>query len=288
LKRRYQVARASDDRSFHLSELKACADQGHVQAVLDLGLINEAASNSSCFEFFIEAHSLGHPDGLLFLSRPFLRSHNYEQAIRALLAGAWCGSIRCAQLLIQMLTRMQQVFVDQRCRIAIEESRDYGSLLATYMLGYLLRHGDERYRDEDRGCTLLKEAEATKHFRTDSGRGPFVVVDGVNKPAAGTLAHLESLIDREIVDIRQKEFKPTFETLMAEYRNKPPSASSEDVDAFFDILRQNNPWPERVVRRMAAWLEAGENEPPDEAKLERMKALFTETHEETSKGVDNE
>jgi hypothetical protein len=289
LRQQFILASATQNREARLSELHACSKQGHIQAMLELGRSYAASLDVKCVRYFIDAHNAGHPDGLLYLAQPYLQKRDFAPGIRALLAGAWCGSIRCADLLIQMTTMLQHAFLPSESRLVIEEAVEYGSVHAQYVLGFLLRHGDQSYQDEARGRSLIKTVAETKHFRSDDGRGPFVVVDGVEKPVAGSLSHLEWLIDRELLNIRQLEFDPKFEEFMAERKSQPNRASAkEEFDELFELLCQNNPMSDRMVRRTAAWLEEGKTAPADPKKLEMMKTMFTINEVKSTKGEADE
>ncbi|MGT2456553.1 hypothetical protein ACU4GI_26480 [Cupriavidus basilensis] len=278
LRQRYAAARASSNRAFQADELRACARQGHVQANLDLGTLLDAEGNPDCVDYFVEAHNLGHPESLLCLSKTFFKAGEAGPAMRVLLLGARCGSIRCAQALLLIREKRLHVFELPACIAALDESCGYDSIHAKYLLGFVLCHG-ESCRDEARGRALMREVGAVPHFRADKGKGA-PLVEGSNQYAAGTLAHFEMLIDRELLAIQSQELGPQF---LAEAAKLPVKADEKDRAAFEELLHQFSPVPKRMVRRVADWLADGDNEPVDEAKLERMKALFAEPDEESSK-----
>ncbi|KVP75421.1 hypothetical protein WJ96_06845 [Burkholderia ubonensis] len=272
LRQRYSAALATRDRAIQVEELRACARQGHVQANMDLGRLFDAEGNLECMDFFGEAHNLGHPSSLLELSKTFLKADDAGQAVRVLLLGSFCGSFICVQALLAIRQHRLHRFEAPACLAALEEWCAYGSIHAKYLLGYVLLHGDS-CRDEVRGQALIREAAAVRPFKGgDKGRVP--LVPGGKKFHAGTLSHMEQLIDIELSAIRSKELGPKFVVAAA----KLPGDSSEASRAAFSALLQEfNPAPERMKRRfdkkVANWLEEGADEPVDEAKLERMKAL---------------
>ncbi|QKL60714.1 hypothetical protein HI808_03080 [Ralstonia solanacearum] len=268
LRQRYAHACASSNRAYRVDELRACAAQGHVQANLDLGVLFDAEGNPECVDFFIKAHNLGHPESLLCLSKTFFKAGEAGAAVRVLLLGAWCESIRCAQALLLIREHRLHIFEAPECIAALEESCGYGSMRAKYLLGFVLCHG-ESCRDEARGSALMREAGEVRHPRADKGKGA-PLVEGGNQYAAGTLAHFEKLIDEELLAIRSKELKQKF---LAQVANLPGEGGKETRVAFEKLLHEFNPVPERMVRRVADWMADGDNEPVDEAKLERMKAL---------------
>lgn len=126
------------------------------------------------------------------------------------------------------------------------------------MLGYLLRHGDPSFRDPERARSLLEEAGRVKHYRADDGRAPFVRQDGTSKPAAGTLSHIEYLVDGELLACRIEERDRMFNAFMAERKQRPTRADfNTELAEFMEFLSRTDPAPERVHRRIAAWLESG-------------------------------
>jgi hypothetical protein len=278
LRQRYADASASSNRAYRVDELRACARQGHVQANLDLGLLFDAEGNLACVDYFVEAHNLGHPESLLCLSKTFFKAGDAGAAVRVLLLGAWCGSIRCTQALLLISEHRLHILEAPECLAALDESRIYGSIHGKYFLALALCHG-ESCRDEARGRALMGEAGEARHFRADKGKGA-PLVEGGQQYAAGTLAHIEALIDRELLAIRSEELKPKF---LAEVAKLPINAGEETRTAFGELLHKSNPVPERMVRRLADWMADGHNEPVDEAKLERMKSLFAEPVEDTPK-----
>ncbi|BCF95889.1 hypothetical protein PPGU19_004580 [Paraburkholderia sp. PGU19] len=267
LRQRYEHAHASSDRAYQVDELRVCAHQGHVQANLDLGVLLDAEGNPECVDFFIEAHNLGHPESLLCLSKTLFKAGDAGAAVRVLLLGARCGSIRCAQLLLSIREHRLHIFEAPECLEALNEGCGYGAIQAKYLLGFVLRHG-EHCRDEARGRAVMSEAGAVRHFRADKGKGAPLVKDG-NQFPAGTLAHFEQLIDLELLAIRSDELKPEFLARLASLPDEGEKTRASYGELFHDL----NPVPERMARRVADWLAAGDDEPVDEAKLERMKAL---------------
>lgn len=187
--------------------------------------------------------------------------------MRVLLLGASCGSVRCAEVLLQILEHRPQAFESDRRFAALEASLADGTVHARYILGFVLLHGDSR-RDEARGRALIVEAGAMRHYRGDNGKGAPLVA-GTNQFAAGTLAHFEKLIDLELLAIRSHERMPEF---IAEV-GKISSLDEKGRAALDSALLKFYPVPERLVRRTADWLANAGSEPVDPIKLERMKTL---------------
>lgn len=284
LRLRYTSASASTDHEYKVFELRECARQGHVQASLDLGMLLDAEGNIECVDYFVQAHDLGHSESLLCLSKTFFKTGQTVDAVRVLLLGAWCGSIRCAQLLLVIREHRLHIFEVPECMSALEESRAYGSIHAKFFLGFVLRHSEIR-RDEERGRALMIEASEVRHFRADNGKRTSLI-NGTKQNAAGTLAHFEVLIDRELLAIRTEELKPEF---LAKVVKLPAGAGDETRAAFAELLNEFNPVPGRMTRLVANWLENGQDEPVDQAKLERMQALLEEYDEhQASKGAGHE
>ncbi|KVP39624.1 hypothetical protein [Burkholderia ubonensis] len=272
LRQRYSAAHAAGDRATQVEELRACARQGHVQANMDLGKLFDAEGNPECMDFFGNAHNLGHPTSLLELSKTFLKADDAGQAVRVLLLGAFCGSFICVQALLAILQHRPARFEAPACLAALEEGCAYGSIHAKYLLGCVLIYG-ESCRDELRGQALIREAAAVRPFKAgDKGRVP--LVPGGKKFHAGTLSHMEQLIDIELSAIRSKELGPKFVVAAAQILGDSSEASRA---ALSTLLQEFNPAPERMKRRfdknVANWLEEGANEPVDEVKLARMAAL---------------
>ncbi|MFM0389433.1 hypothetical protein [Paraburkholderia dipogonis] len=272
LRQRYADARASSNRALQVDELHACARQGHVQANMDLGRLLDAERNPECVHFFVEAHNLGHPSSLYELSKTLLKADDAGSAVRVLLLGAFCGSFICVQAMLAIRQHRLHRFEAPACLAALEEACAYGSIHAKYLLGCVLLHG-ESCRDEARGSALIRNAAAVKPFRGgDKGKVPLVA--GGKQFHAGTLSHMEQLIDCELSAIRSKEFGPKF---LAEVGKLPGDSSETTRAAFGALLQQFNPATERMTRRfdkhVGDWVAAGENEPVDEAKLELMAAL---------------
>jgi hypothetical protein len=276
---RYAAACASGDPAYQVAELRACAREGHLQASLDLGMRFDAEGNHECIGCFVEAHNLGHPESLLCLSKTFLKTGNAADAVRVLLLGASSGSIRCAQALLLILERRLQIFEVPECLAALDESRANGSIYAMYLLGFVLCHGGESCRDELRGRALMVEAGGASHSRGDKGKGA-PLVEGGNQYAAGTLAHFKVLIDRELLAINSKQLMPKFLARAAALRIEP---GDEAREAFEKLFNEFDPVPKRLNCRVFGWLANGDTAPVDEAKLERMKALFAEPDEDASK-----
>ncbi|CAB3974520.1 MULTISPECIES: hypothetical protein [Burkholderia] len=279
LRQRYAAANTVGNREAQLNELRACARQGHVQANMDLAKLLEAERNSDCMDFFVEAHNLGHPGSLLELSKTFLKADNVGQAVRVLLLGAFCGSFMCAQALLAIRQQRLHRFEAPACIAALEEACEYDSIHAKYLLACVFLHGDS-CRDEARGRALIQAAAAVKSFRGgDKGKVPLVA--GGKAFHSGTLAHFEKLIDVELLEIRSKELGPQFLTEVAKLPNDGSEATRA---AFSQLLHKFNPGTERMAHRIGNWLADHANEPVDEAKLERMKALFIEVDDESKEG----
>jgi hypothetical protein len=278
---RYAAAHASKDVEFHVAELQACARQGHVQASMDLGMLFNSQGQLSCANYFVEAHNLGHSESLLHLWRTFSRAGEKGAAVRVLLLGASCGSVRCAEALWQILERQLYAFESDEALAALEAGLEDGTVHARYILGYVLLHSDSR-RDEGRGRALITESSNMRHYRSDNGKGA-PLVTGSNLYAAGTLAHFETLIDQELLAIRTQELRPKF---LAEVSKISPS-DKKGRAAFDAALMEFNPVPERMVRKIANWLENADDEPVDPVKLERMKALCL-PDEDVSKEASDE
>jgi hypothetical protein len=115
----------------------------------------------------------------------------------------------------------------------------------------------------------MREAGSIRHMRADKGKGA-PLVEGGNQYHAGTLAHFELLMDRKLLATRNKELAPK---ILAEVAKLPSDASAATRDAFGKLLVELNPATDRMTRRVADWLERGDNEPVDETNLERMKAF---------------
>ena len=64
----------------------------------------------------------------------------------------------------------------------------------------------------------------------------------------------------------------------------PNDGSEATRAAFSQLLHKFNPGTERMAHRIGNWLADHANEPVDEAKLERMKALFIEVDDESKEG----
>lgn len=283
LRQRYSAAHAARNRAVQVDELRACARQGHVMANMDLGRLFDAERNPECVDFFGEAHNLGHPGSLFELSKTFLKADDASQAVRVLLLGAYCGSFICVQALLAIREQRLHRFEAPACFAALEEWCAYGSIHAKYFLGCVLLHG-ESCRDEARGRSVIREAAALKSF-AGGVKGKVPLVAGGKQFHAGTLAHMEQLIDRELSAIHSKELMPEF---LAEAAKLSDDGSEVSREAFGELLHKFNPATERMKRRfdkhVGDWLADRANEPVDEAKLERMKALFIEVDDESREG----
>ncbi|RQR37081.1 hypothetical protein DIE23_06500 [Burkholderia sp. Bp9143] len=272
LRQRYAAAHVARDRAAQVDGLRACARLGHVQANMDLGRLLDAERNPECVHFFGEAHNLRHPGSLLELSKTLFKAGVAGQAVRVLLLGAFCGSFICVQALLAIRQQRLHRFEDPACLEALEEACAYDSIHAKYLLGCVLLHG-ESCRDEARGSALIRAAAAVKPFRGgDKGKVPLVA--GGKKFHAGTLAHLEQLIDIELHAINSKELGPKF---VAEVAKLGSDTGEATRTAFMELVQEFNPATERMTRRfdkqVGDWLADNADEPVDEAKLERMKAL---------------
>ncbi|MGF6263293.1 hypothetical protein OKW49_004221 [Paraburkholderia youngii] len=283
LRERYSAAHAARDRVAQVDELRAGARQGHVMANMDLGRLFDAARNPECMDFFGEAHNLGHPGSLVELSKTFLKANEAGEAVRVLLLGAWCGSFLCVQALLAIRDHRLHRFEAPACLAALEEWRALGSIHAKYFLGYVLIHG-ESCSDEARGSDLIREVAALKPFQPgDKGKVP--LVPGGKKFHAGTLSHMEQVIDLELSAIRSKELQPQF---VAEWAKLPGDGSEATREAFGELLHKFNPVPNRMTRRfdkaVGAWLAEGANEPVDEAKRARMEELAIKDDDASKEG----
>jgi len=271
VRKRYVAACASSNNAFKLDELRACARLGHLQANMDLALLLDAEGNPDCVDYFVDAHNLGHPESMLCLSKTLFKTGDAGAAVRVLLLGTWCGSIRCAQLLLELRKHKLPILETPECLAALKDSSAYGSIQAKYLLGFVLLHG-KRCRDEARGRTLIIEASEVPHFRADKGKGAPLDAGRKQFPA-GTLAHFERLIDEELLAIRSKELEPQF---LAEAAKLPCGDSEATRAAFEELLQEFNPATQRMTHRsvkyVGDWLAEGD-ELVDEAKLERMKRL---------------
>ncbi|WP_175851878.1 hypothetical protein [Burkholderia cepacia] len=283
LRQRYSAAHAACDRAVQVDELRACARQGHVMANMDLGRLFYAERNPECVDFFGEAHNLGHPGGLFELSKWYLKADDAGQAVRVLLLGAFCGSFLCVQALLAIRDHRLHRFEAPACLAALEQGCAYGSIHAKYFLGFVLLHG-ESCRDEARGSALIREAAAVKSFKTGDKR-KVPLVPGGKQFHAGTLSHVEQLIDRELSAIRSKELGPKF---VAEAARLPIDSSETTRNEFTALLHKFNPAPDRMKRQfdnnVARWLAEGANEPVDEAKRARMEALAIKEDDASKEG----
>jgi hypothetical protein len=271
LRQRYSAAHAARDRAVQVNELRACARQGHVMANMDLGRLFDAARNPECMDFFGEAHNLGHPGSLLELSKTFLKANEAGDAVRVLLLGAFCGSFICVQALLAIRDHSLHRFEAPVCLEALEEGCAYGSIHAKYFLGFVLLHG-ESCCDDARGSALIREVAALKPFKPGvKGKVP---LPGGKQFHAGTLSHMERLIDLELSAVRSKELQPQF---VAEWNKLPGDGSAATREAFGELLHKFNPAPDRMKRyfdkNVARWLAESANQPVDEAKRARMEAL---------------
>lgn len=271
LRQRYANAVASEDSETRITELSECARQGHVQASLDLGLQLDAARNAACIDALVDAHNMRHPESLLCLAKVLFKRGDPGGAMRVLLLGAWCGSVRCSEFLLLILAYRPQVYEMPACLKALEDACHYRSIHAAYLLGVVLTHGAS-CRDEERGRATMEMAGRIRHPLPSKGQGKPVTKDGKQYYPAGTLAHIELLIDQELHAMHQSELEPKF---MQEVSKLPADASDETRAAFVDLLAECNPISDRMFRRIADWLESGHDEPPDDAKLARMKELFS-------------
>lgn len=286
LRKRYSAAHDTNDRPTQLEELRACARQGHVQANMDLGKLFDAEGNPEAMDYFGHAHNLGHPSSLLELSKTFLKAGDTGPAVRVLLLGDFCGSFVCAQALLVIRQHRLSRLETPACLEALEEWCSRDSLLAKYVLGCVLLHG-ESCRDALRGQAWIQKAAEAKSFKGgDKGRVP--LVPGGNQFHAGTLADLERLIDIELSAIRSKELEPKFVAAASKLLGDPGKGGSAAVAALLEAL---NPAPERMRRRfdktLSHWLEEGAREPVDEAKRARMAALAS-NEADASKGRGHE
>jgi hypothetical protein len=280
LRLRYNGAHASDDIVFRVTELHSCARVGHVQANLDLGILFDEKRQLDCIDYFVEAHNLGHPLGLLYLSKTLFRASEHGAAVRVLLLGASCGSVQCAAVLLQLLKGRSFVFGTAAGLAALEAALDDDTPHAKYILGFVLMHS-ATCPDKQRGRGLMEAAAATRYRRGDNGRG-IPLTPGGNQYRAGTLAHFEVLIDRELLAIRTEEMKPEF---LAAVR-KISFDGKDRVEELQAALATFNPVPQRMFRHVEQWLANGSTEPVDPVKLERMKALYLPDDENSGDGGD--
>lgn len=266
LRQRYQKAQALSIRNQKVAELRACAEQGHVQAMLDLAVLLAEEHNPACVGFFVEAHNHGHAESLLSLSKALLGRKEVGEALQVLLLGAWCGSIRCGMALEVFRKSMRHLLETPAALSMLEEARSYGSIHAKYLLGFVLLHG-KRCRDEVRGRAVMEEAGNVRHFRADKGKGMPLV--GGEQPA-GTLAHFEFLIDQELRALRSKEMRPAFLAEAAQMSFE----GEQGRDAFVSLLKKYDPVPARMTRKVVDWYNEAPDKPVDEKKRQRMEALF--------------
>lgn len=280
LRRRYDGAHASDDIVFRVTELHACAREGYVQANLDLGILFDAKRQLDCLDYFVEAHKLRHPQGLLYLSKTLFRVGEDGAALRVLLLGASCGSAQCGEVLLQLLERRSFVFETAAGLAALKAASDDNTPYAKYIFGSVLLNS-ETCRDEQGGRELIKAAAAMRHSRGDNGRG-VPLTPGGHQYRAGTLAHFEVLIDRELLAIRTEEMKPEFVAAV----KKISFDGKNRVEELQAALATFNPVPQRMSRQVEKWLANGSTEPLDPVKLERMKALYLPDDETSSAGGD--
>jgi hypothetical protein len=146
-------------------------------------------------DYFVQAHDLRPPpESLLCLSKTFFKTRKAVDAMRVLLLGAWCGSIRCTRLLLAIREYRLHIFEVPECMPALEESRASGSTYARCFLDFVLRHSEIR-RDEEHGRALMIEANEVRQFRAGNGKRTSLI-NGTKQNAAGTLTHFEMLIDR--------------------------------------------------------------------------------------------
>lgn len=271
VRKRYAAACASSNTAFKLDELRDCVRLGHLQANIDLALLLADEGHPEFVDYFAHAHNLGHHESMLCLSISFFKTGDIGSAVRVLLLGTWCGSVRCAQLLLELLKQKRPILEMPECLAALEEANAYGSIQAKYLLGFVLLHGDS-YRDTERGRTLIIEVSKFPHFRADKGKG-VPVATGLNQFPTGTLSHFEQLIDQELLAIREKELKPQF---LAQAAKLPNDSSEETRAAFKALLDEFSPLAPRMKRRyeelVGDFLENAS--PVDEAKRERMKKLL--------------
>jgi hypothetical protein len=240
------------------------------------------AGDNGKSDFFVEAHNLGHPSSLFEFSKTFLKADSVDQAVRVLLLGAFCGSFMCEQALLAIRQQRLHRFEAPACIAALEEACEYGSIHAKYLLGCVLLHG-KSCRDEARGSVVIEAAAAVKSFWSgDKGKVPLVA--GGKKFHAGTLAHMEELVDRELSVIRAKELAPKF---AAEWAKLPDDPAETTRAAFQSLVQEFTSLTDRMARRfdrVADWLMEGNNEPVDDAKLARMEALAIKDEEEPKEG----
>lgn len=280
---RYQAAMQADAEESKLEALTECAKQGHVQAMLELGRLFAMAQDPRAMDSLIEAHNQGHPDGLVLLSAAYFNVLDFEQAVRALLVGSRCGSIRCAGILLRLGQRTQ-VLDSPGARNALEDAnKTTDSLLAKYLLAYSLLHGAEHSRDEARGIVLMRKAEIVRHFLPGKGKGPVEPSHGELGWAEGSLAHLEFLIDKEIGAIQLEKMWS-----LCNGPRRQPGPSADPFAEVCDILSKANPFTKRMGRRVDAWLNAGRDQPPDKEKLVRMQELLGDNSGEFTNGGNHE
>lgn len=283
IQQRYRSALQCSEPARHFSELADCAGRGHLQATLEVARYLLAANSSLGIALAIDAHHMGHTEALLVIGAAYTTRGDQAQGVRALLAGAWCGSFRCAQVLLGMLATPESFCRPQTIQ-ALEEGCEYGSLHAKYLLGYCLLHGTMAYRNEARGQALLKEAEAVKHFRGDKGTGPTETIDGKTYATAGSLAHLELLIDTEVGAMAMAKLEP----LLSDLSREPGLSTAEYFEKMDHLLAEHNPITERMAGRISDWMTAGRNTPPDPAKLARMQELYGDTRANQANGDNHE